>query len=182
MTTSIYFYQVKEKKIQPPPIQNDDCVSKIEVAKENSVCREVETLVEFSWSNAKDLFISHVSSAYTKKVVIFWSCWWILLHTGFLMCYMFNQALWAAIEPDRKVMYNGFAEAGLTSLGAFGSMMAAKLSHPFIEKWAMGIVIICSMAMGSFSIMAGLTPSVFVSYAMYILIGGTYYFMITVAK
>lgn len=142
----------------------------------------VDQLVKFSWTNGVALLKSHLRSACSDKIIRLWSIWWILLHAGFNMMYMYNQALWHFIEPERVVVYNGFAEAALTLCGALGALLAAKLSQHFIEKWAIGIVIVCSIGLGSLSIAAGRTTSVFVSYGMYVAIGAVFNFMITVTK
>lgn len=139
-------------------------------------------MVTFSWRDAKSLLVSHLRSAYTNKTVLLWSLWWSLLHVGARLTYIYNQPLWHFIDPEREDIYNGFAETGLTLFAAIGSLLAGKLNQKFIEKWAIGIVIVCSLGMGTLSITAGNTPSVFVSYAMYILLGAVFYFMITVAR
>lgn len=93
----------------------------------------------------------------------------------------YHQPLWSYIEPDRTDIYNGFAETCMTLFGAFGALLAAKINQEFIEKWALWILVTCSMCMGSLAIVAGQTTTVFLSYAMYIALGALYQFMLTVA-
>lgn len=186
VTTSIYFYQAKKKP-------NNESTSEISQEKQNTVeivpqnnsyeCEDVaKELVKFSWKDGKTLLTSHLKSAWSNKIVLLWSVWWVLLHSGYLLMYSYNQPLWHFIEPERTVVYNGFAETGMTLFGALGALLAAKLSQKFIEKWAIWIVVVCSIGMGSFSIIAGQTTSVFVSYAMYVCLGALYHFMITVTR
>lgn len=82
------------------------------------------------------------------------------------MVYNYTQPLWEFIEPDREDIYNGFAEAGLTSLGGLGSLFAGKLNQQFIEKWAIRIIVTISFCEGIFAHFAGITNSVIVSYVM----------------
>lgn len=177
VTTSVYFYQ-KHVVSDARSDTESNHSHPLHVA-ENEVPEEQP---HFSWTDAKSLFIVHLRSAFTNKIVLLWSIWWILLNTGNSMVYIYAQPLWYSIEPDRKVTYNGFAEAGLTLFGALGSLAAAKLSQERIERWAIGIVIICSIGLGSMAIVAGQTGSVFVSYAMYVSFGALYNFMITVTR
>lgn len=143
---------------------------------------ESEELVEFSWKDAKRLFQSHLRSAYSNKVVRFWSIWWILSATGYYMMYVYNQPLWHFINPNMETVYNGFAEGGLTLCGALGALLAAKLNQEFIEKWATVIVIVCSFFLGTIGIIAGHTTIVYVSYVMYVCFGAIFNFMITVTR
>lgn len=184
VTTSIYFYQSKKREYSTTVVTvPENCTDKNPYKGQGHQKNEDDQeLVEFSWKNGVALWRSHMKSAYSHPTIRLWSIWWILLHTGFYVMYYYNQPLWHFIEPGREDIYNGFAEAGLTLFGALGALLAAKLSQEFIEKWAIWIVVVCSMALGSFSIAAGQTTSVFVSYAMYISLGAVYYFMITVTK
>lgn len=96
--------------------------------------------------------------------------------------YGYNQPLWHYIEPDREAIFNGFAEAGLTLFGALGALLAGLLNQKFIEKSVIPIVILCSATMGICAVLAGITKTVFVAYAMYIALGAGYHFMITITR
>lgn len=191
VTTSIYFYQSKKSKSDReivPEIEERNkkeeefTSSTIEILPDCEKPGEDEELVKFSWKDGIRLIRAHIRSAYTNKTVRLWSVWWILLEIGFHMVYSYNQPLWHFMEPDREVIYNGFAEFGLTLFGALGSLWAAKLNQKFIEKWALWIVVVCSIGMGTFSIIAGNTQNLMVSYAMYIVLGAVFYFMFTITK
>lgn len=138
--------------------------------------------MKFSWTKAKGLLWSHFKSGYTDKTVLLWSFWWALMQTGFRMVYAYNQPLWHFIEPDREIEYNGFAEAGLTLFGALGALLAGKLNQQFVERAAIWIMVACSLCQGTFSVLAGQTRKVFLSYAMYMMFGAAYYFMVTVCS
>lgn len=172
--TSIYFYQASSHRKQAVDGPNEDGAKAVEV--------EEETLVKFSWTNAKGLLWSHFKSGYSNKTVLLWSFWWALMQTGFRMVYAYNQPLWHFIEPDRETEYNGFAEAGLTLFGALGALLAGRLNQQFVEKAAIWIMVACSLCQGTFSVLAGRTTTVFLSYAMYMLFGAAYYFMVTVCR
>lgn len=194
--TSIYFYHKKTN--QPIPefeSQKDDTVAALECQSTDNITRRPsmdmklqdnngieEEPVQFSWRNAKSLLLSHIRSGYSNQTVLLWSLWWALMQTGFRMVYTYNQPLWYFIEPDREDIYNGFAETGLTLFGALGALLAGKLNQQFVEKWAIWIMVVCSIGQGTLSIVAGNTTNVFVSYAVYIALGAVYYFMVTVCR
>lgn len=104
------------------------------------------------------------------------------MHTGYYMVWNYNQSLWDYMEPAMETPFNGFAEGGLTLCGAVSALLAAKLSQKFIEKWAIVIVIVCSFFLGNIAIIAGHTRIIYVSYAMYVIFGGLYNFMITITR
>lgn len=83
------------------------------------------------------------------------------------------------MEPDRENVYNGFAEMGLTLCGAIGAQLAGLLNQKFIEKWVIWVVSVCSAILAVLIYLTGHTP-VMVSYGIYIITGGTFYFMITI--
>lgn len=175
VSTSIYFYQSKGVK-EPLECQPNTVMEEMNL-------QGTSEAVQFSWPLAKDLLIAHIRSAISNKIVLLWSIWWILLNTGHNMVYAYNQPLWAfIIGPDRKDIYNGFAEAGLTFFGAIGALIAAKLNQKCAEKWAYLIVGLSCVILGIFSVVAGRTASVFVAYGMYVLLGAAYNFMITVTS
>lgn len=186
VTTSIYFYQAKKKQnIESTRAISYEKPNTVEIVPQNNsyeIEHKAKELVKFSWKDGQTLFTRHLKSAWANKIVLLWSVWWVLLHSGYQLMYSYNQPLWHFIEPERTVVYNGFAETGMTLFGALGALLAAKLSQKFIENWAIWIVVVCSIGMGSFSIIAGQTSSVFVSYAMYVCLGALYHFMITVTR
>lgn len=192
IATSIYFYQTENKKNDKNLPENNEKptgATTVDILSEKGkdypqgdMTKEDKGVSRFSWKEGLTLLKSHLMAAFSNQIVRLWSIWWILLHGGFYLIYSYNQPLWHFIEPDRTDVYNGLTETGMTLVGALGSLLAAKLSQEFIEKWALSIVVICSMGLGSFSIVAGLTSSVFVSYGMYIALGALYHFMITVTR
>lgn len=184
--TSIYFYQAPKRPAGAVEEDNnressiDNSTFEIDPRNQSQETHVEDKMVKFSWKNAKSLLWSHFKSGYSNPTVQLWSVWWALMQCGFRMAYTYNQPLWHFIEPDRVTVFNGFAEAGLTLFGAFGAQLAGILNPRFVEKSGMWIMLGCAVAQGSFSILAGRTGSVFVSYAMYIIIGAVYYFMVTV--
>lgn len=194
MTTSIYFYQKKTTRPELESEKDDAAValeyqSPVDITQPHSIDLKLQDNnvvegepIQFSWRSAKSLLVSHIRSAYSNQTVLVWSLWWALMQTGFRMVYTYNQPLWYFIEPDREDIYNGFAETGLTLFGALAALLAGKLNQQFVEKWAICIMVSCSIAQGTFSIVAGNTSNVFVSYGVYIALGVVYYFMVTVCR
>lgn len=92
------------------------------------------------------------------------------------------QPLWHAIDPGRESVYNGFAEALVTLFGALSALLAGLLNPEHIDRWDVWILTVCSAIQGGVLLLAALTTNVFVSYAMYILFGSLYHFMITITR
>ena len=177
--TSIYFYQPKKRPQTEtaPQLESGEGKTQSSVEIMPQETRE-EELVKFSWRNAKSLLWSHFTSGYKNSTVLQWSLWWSLLQAGFRMGNMYAQPLWHYIEPERENIFNGFAEAGQTLCGGLAALLAGKLNQQYVERTATWIMAVCSIGMGVLLLVGGRTSSVFVSYAMYILFGATYYFML----
>lgn len=92
------------------------------------------------------------------------------------------QPLWYAIDPDRESIYNGAAEALVTLFGATAALLAGLLNQKHVERFDVWILTTCSVVQGGVLLLAALTTNIFVSYAMYILFGALYHFMITITR
>lgn len=106
----------------------------------------------------------------------------MITHCYLPQVWSYVQPLWHTIEPDREDIYNGAAEALVTLFGALSAMAAALLNQNHVQKWDVWILTLCSMFQGGVILLAALTTNVFVSYAMYILFGALYHFMITITR
>jgi thiamine transporter 2/3 len=101
---------------------------------------------------------------------------------GFLQVQSYVQVLWKEIDPDRTIIYNGAVEAGLTLFGAISAFMAGLIDSTFFEKFNLWILTICSLLEGIFVVVSSYATHVLLAYAMYILFGVLYIFMITMAR
>ncbi|XP_053957679.1 thiamine transporter 1 [Anastrepha ludens] len=139
-------------------------------------------LPRFSWNNALQLLVKHTVSAYTNRTVVRWSFWWALATCGQMQVISYVQFLWKDIDPNHESIYNGAVEATVTLLGAGSAMVAGIANTSHHKKWHMWILTVCSLFMGTFIIISSVTNSVWIAYAMYILFGICYFFVITTAS
>lgn len=137
---------------------------------------------KISWSNAYELLVNHLVTAYTNRTVIRWSFWWALATCGQVQVISYVQFLWKEIDPSHESFYNGAVEAIVTLLGACSAMLAGIANTSHHRKWHMWILTLCSLFMGAFTIISSLTNSVWIAYVMYILFGISYFFVITTAS
>ncbi|XP_061394460.1 thiamine transporter 1 [Musca vetustissima] len=134
---------------------------------------------KFSWKNASRLLWQHTVSAYTNPTVLKWSIWWSLATCGQLQVISYAQILWKEIDENHQSYYNGAVEATVTLLGAVGAMTAGMLNGVYRSQW---ILTICSILMGAFMIISAVTNILWVAYAMYVMFGILYFFVITIAS
>lgn len=118
-------------------------------------------------------------SAYTNPTVLKWSIWWALATCGQLQVISYAQILWKEIDENHESYYNGAVEATVTLLGAVGAMTAGLMNGVFRSQW---ILTICSILMGAFMIISAVTNILWVAYAMYVMFGILYFFVITIAS
>lgn len=149
--------------------------------KRNSSIKETPK-PNFSWTRAKNLLWLHFLQAYSNKTVLVWSIWWSLAMGGFLQIQSYVQLLWQDIDPKQEYFYNGGVEAALTLLGAISCLIAGAISSEKFEKFDMWILTFCSLLEGVFIVVSSQSNSIWLAYAMYILFGVVYMFMITLAS
>lgn len=70
----------------------------------------------------------------------------------------------------------------MTLVGALTALLAALLNQKYVERFDVWILTVCSVIQGGVVLVACTTTNVFVSYAMYILFGALYHFMITITR
>lgn len=158
----------------------------------------------FSRSKAFNILWMHFTVSYSNDVVIVWSIWWAIAMAGFLQvnfelsasqhnlwfrifhaCLQvqsYIQLLWKDIYADEEIVYNGAIEAAITLLGALGALAAGFFDSSKLKRYDMLILTGCSVIEGGLLICAAYTNSLWTCYAMYILFGMLYHFMITVAR
>lgn len=150
--------------------------------KRHFTIKEDDMKPKFSWTRARKLLWNHFLQAYSNKTVLVWSIWWSLAMGGFLQIQSYVQLLWQDIDPHQENFFNGGVEATLTLFGAISCLIAGVISSEKFEKFDMWILTFCSLLEGSFIMISSQTNSVWVAYAMYILFGVVYMFMITLAS
>lgn len=124
----------------------------------------------------------HFVQAYSDKTILIWSIFWALAMGGFLQIQSYVQLLWLDIDPSRDNLYNGAVEAALTLFGAISCLVAGFIPSEKFEKYDLWIMTVCSLIEGAAIMLSSITNEIFVAYAMYILFGIIYMFMITLAS
>lgn len=101
---------------------------------------------------------------------------------GFLMVQIYVQLLWKEIDNDREFLFNAGVEAALTLFGAIAAFLAGLMTSKTFQKFDLLILMFCSLLEGIFIVISSQTTSIWLAYAMYVLFGVLYTFMITVAS
>lgn len=101
---------------------------------------------------------------------------------GYQLVHAYSQLLWQQIDPNLENFYNGAVEAVLTFVGAFSAFAAGGINTSFIEKYNMWILTTCSLIEGVLIVSASQSDSIILVYIFYVLFGGIYVFMITMAR
>ncbi|XP_053674381.1 thiamine transporter 2-like [Anopheles nili] len=179
--TSSHRQDLQENGGAPEPAQNNTNTDTMDVAK-NADNAELRPKVRFSGSRAVRLLWRHLIGAYRQLPVVQWSLWWALAMAGFIQVQVYVQLLWHEIDQDQDTLFNGGAEALLTLLGALSALVAGYVANRIFEQWALWILTVCSGLQGGLILYSGFATNVWVAYALYILFGTLYLFMITMAS
>ncbi|EDS43661.1 conserved hypothetical protein [Culex quinquefasciatus] len=166
--SSVYFYHDA----------NEDGQDKTD----DGATREKEARSGFSCHRAGHLLWTHFTAAYTNLTVVQWSLWWSLAMAGFIQVANYVQLLWQEINMDQEYLYNGAAEALLTLFGALSAIVAGYVANRLFERWALWILTGCSALQGGLVLYSGFSTNIWAAYAVYILFGVLYMFMITMAS
>lgn len=136
-----------------------------------------------TYKRAFTLMKSHFIESFTNKHVLKWSIWWALATGGFIQVQTYMQPLWAVIlrDEDDYTAYNGATEAALTLVGFAGALLAGILKVDWKHIGEL-VLAICSIIAGSMMLVTSQTNLIIVSYVCYVVFGGVYYFMITIAS
>lgn len=137
---------------------------------------------KFSYSRATSLLWQHFLDSYSNPKIVQWSLWWSLAMAGFLMVQIYVQLLWQEIDGDREYLLNAGVEATLTLFGAIAAFLAGLLTSKAFQKYDLWILTFCSLLEGIFVVISSQTNSIWIAYAMYVLFGVLYTFMITIAS
>lgn len=90
--------------------------------------------------------------------------------------------LWNDVGIDEPNLYNGAAEAGNTLFGAAGALVAGLIENKKFKRWEIWILTLFTITDGLLMVWAGRTTNLMECYCAYVLFGGFYHFMITIAR
>lgn len=125
---------------------------------------------------------SHFIESFKNRYVLKWSIWWALATCGFIQVQVYMQPLWFEIQQGTDyVAYNGAVEAILTLIGFLGALLVGVLNINWKHIGEL-VLAVCSIIEGSMLLISSQTNYIFVCYICYIVFGGIYYFMITIAS
>ncbi|XP_022919044.1 thiamine transporter 1-like isoform X2 [Onthophagus taurus] len=148
---------------------------------------ENQHLTASKYKTAFSLMKKHFIDSFSNKYVLRWSIWWALATAGFIQVQVYIQPLWSEIQKESNSdeenfnIYNGAVEAILTIIGALGALGAGFIKTDWKHKGEL-MLCVCSLFGGAFILICSQTTSVVVSYVCYVLFGGLYHFMITIAS
>ncbi|XP_018319614.1 thiamine transporter 2 [Agrilus planipennis] len=129
---------------------------------------------------ACELLKTHFTESFSQTYVVKWSLWWSLATSAFIQVQNYMQPLWKEIG-DNGDTYNGVVEALLTIMGCVGALLVGYLKVDWTNKGEL-LLSICSMVSATFIIISSQATSVILSYVCYVLYGGFYHCMITIAS
>lgn len=133
------------------------------------------------YQNAFILMKDHFTESFSNKYVAKWSVWWALATCGFIQVQSYMQPLWSEIHVDPgDSLHNGTVEAVLTLVGCFGALSISILKTNWKQKGEL-VLSLCSILAGGLLIISSQTKYIIVSYGCYVVFGGLYHFMITIA-
>lgn len=90
--------------------------------------------------------------------------------------------LWNAVSVNELHLYNGAAEAGNTLFGAAGALIAGMTENASFKRYEMWIITLFTIIDGLLTLWGAMTTSLWQCYWSYVLFGGFYHFMITIAR
>lgn len=113
--------------------------------------------------------------------MVLWSAYYAVALCFYFQVTNYIQVLWISID-DTQLKYNGAVDAILTLIAAGFSLLAGKIHMNFLRghNQTLIVLIIMSSLQGFFTLMAGLSQSLFACYAYYICFGVSYAFAITI--
>lgn len=131
---------------------------------------------------ALKLMRTHFVQSFKNMYVLKWSLWWALSTCGFIQVQCYMQVLWHEIQDNPNMpRYNGAVESILTVLGFMGALLAGILKINWKVNGELSLTI-CSLMSGFILLYNSRTKYVVLSYICYVVFGGLYHFMITVAS
>lgn len=134
------------------------------------------------YQSAFSLMKSHFLESFSNRYVAKWSIWWALATCGFALVQSYMQPLWTVIHTDPNiVLHNGSVEAVLTLIGCLGALSISFIKTDWSQRGEL-VLSLCSILAGTLLIISSQTSYILVSYICYVVFGGLYYFIITIAS
>ncbi|KAG5668689.1 hypothetical protein PVAND_016618 [Polypedilum vanderplanki] len=146
---------------------------------ENFQNSQKEAKPKLSFKRASKLLWIHFKESYSNRTVLIWSLWWAANTTGFYLIINYIQLLWQQVDQEKENYFNGYVEFLITTFGSITATIAGYSFKNSFAKYDMYLLTLCSLLQGGFTIIAAKTQSIWVCYAMYILTGSVYHFIIT---
>lgn len=133
------------------------------------------------YQSAFSLMRTHFLESFRNTYVAKWSVWWALATCGFVQVQTYMQPLWSVINKDsNSVLHNGTVEAVLTLIGCLGALSISFIKTDWSQRGEL-VLSLCSILSGALLIISSQTSYIIVSYACYVVFGGLYHFVITIA-
>ncbi|XP_063704598.1 thiamine transporter 2-like [Culicoides brevitarsis] len=168
VSTSVYFYKNTES------IDNTKCKNDANLQQ-----MDINQRKQFSSRDAILLIKTHFLQSYSNKEVLYWSIWWFLATGGFIQAQTYAQILWDDIDQKKEIFYNGAVEAAYTLAATLAALAAGFINLDFFHSHHLWIITGSSIVEGLLIICEGLSSTITIAYAIYILFGTMYQFMIT---
>lgn len=140
--------------------------------------KEVKTINKYR--NAFDLMRQHFVDSFSMSYVLKWSIWWAFATAGFLQVKAYSQPMWSVITNNQGGLHNGAVEASLTLLGFLSALSTGYLKIDWERSGAL-LLSVGTIVQGGLMILCSTTHNIYVGYGCYVVFGGLYYFMITIA-
>ncbi|KAF5270463.1 hypothetical protein FQA39_LY08341 [Lamprigera yunnana] len=133
------------------------------------------------YQSAFSLMRNHFVESFTNRYVAKWSVWWALATCGFVHVQSYMQPLWTVIHKDTSSsLHNGTVEAVLTLIGCLGALSISFIKTDWSQRGEL-VLSLCSILSGALLIISSQTNYILVSYVCYVVFGGLYHFVITIA-
>lgn len=136
-----------------------------------------------AFANAFGIIKYQVKTAYTNRLVVLWSVWYVMAVCGSLQVFYYVQMLWIHIDNRPEVMWNGAVEAFITLSCATVALLASRVRRSVLHSsgilWGLVIIAVCQ---GAIIFVFSNTSNRFISYAVYTLYYLLHTFTITISS
>ncbi|KAM3875351.1 solute carrier family 19 member 3b [Diretmus argenteus] len=138
----------------------------------------------YSWDNvahARQLLQRSFRESYSSWHLIYWSLWWALATAGYGQVFNYIQLMWDHIEPSAtSSIYNGGVEAVCALGGAAAAFAVGNVKVAWAVWGELALGLFSAVSAGAVFVM-GLTSSIWVCYAGYVIFKASYMLLITIA-
>ncbi|XP_075998846.1 solute carrier family 19 member 3b [Genypterus blacodes] len=134
--------------------------------------QNVASAVQLLWQSFRE--------SYSSRHLIYWSLWWALATAGYGQVFNYIQLIWDHIEPSAtSSVYNGGVEAVCTLVGAAAALSAGHIKVTWAVWGELALGFFSAVGAGAVFLM-GLTSSIWLCYAGYIIFKSSYMLLITI--